>query len=139
MLNMGYQDCKKNNLAWVVIRTRVEINKYLENGKNCYVETHPSKPSRIDCDRNYEIFDTKHNSCIRAVNNNTRRIKGSNVVDFSDVLDSNTLIEMSKKITIKEDSLVNKKEIIVKVNDLDHNGHVNNARYIEFVFNKNIV
>ena len=64
---MGYEECKKKNLAWVVIRTKVEILNNLSNGKNCYISTYPTKPGRIDCDRNYLIYDMNHNLCIKAV------------------------------------------------------------------------
>jgi acyl-ACP thioesterase len=141
-LNMGYLDCKEKGLAWVVVRTKIEFLKDLINGANGFVETYPTKPGRIDCDRNYIIYDSFHNVCVKAVSKwilidyNTRKIQRSNVVDFPTSLEENTIIEMPKKIKIDEDALLNNREDIkIKINDLDHNGHMNNARYAELVFN----
>lgn len=141
-LGIGYLDMKALNFAWVVVRTRVEITGSLTNGNNGYVLTYPSKPSRIDSDRNYIIYDMNHNECVKAIQKwividyTSRRIQRLSSINFPEGASEETVLPSLSKIHLDENAnLVNKVEIKTCINDLDHNGHVNNARYAEFVFN----
>jgi medium-chain acyl-[acyl-carrier-protein] hydrolase len=141
-LGCGYLDCKKNHQAWVCISTRVEFLDDLINGENGLVETYPSKTGRIDFDRSYEIKRLDGTSCIKAVtkwvviNYDTRRIERSSNVTFPSDCDIAPIIEMPKKIVLDDDIVLNNSiEFNTCLNDLDHNGHVNNCRYLSFVYN----
>lgn len=141
-LNIGYETLKKRNLAWVCVRSKFEIVSNLRNGENAIVETYPSIPGKIDMDRNYIIKDLSGNIKVRGttkwilIDFNTRRIQRVNVIDYPYNNDSTSIIPNMSKVVINEDVILNNRiDFKVLVNDLDHNGHVNNARYVEHVYN----
>ncbi|MCR5786988.1 MAG: hypothetical protein K6G28_04740 [Acholeplasmatales bacterium] len=141
-LGCGYLACKEKRQAWVCIRTRVEFYNDLINGENGIVETYPSKPGRIDFDRSYEIKRKDGTSCIKActkwvvINYDTRRIERSSNVVFPSDCENESIIEMPKKVIIDDDiQLNNSVSICTSLNDVDHNGHVNNCKYLGYVYN----
>ena len=138
--NNGYLSLKERNLAWVIVRTRVEILKDLKNGFDAIVKTAPIVPGKIDFDRNYYIYNLDNELCVKSttkwivIDYTTRRIQRSSVCVFpKEELEINALCNF-KKVTCNS-SLENVVMGAVKLNDLDHNGHMNNARYIEMIYN----
>jgi acyl-ACP thioesterase len=141
-IGCGYRACKALHQAWVCIRTKVEFLDNLINGENGIVETYPSKPGRIDFDRSYEIKRLDGTSCVKAVtkwvvmNYDTRRIERASNVTFPQDCDTMPIIEVPKKVVIDENvNLNNCVKFVTCLNDLDHNGHVNNCRYLNYVYN----
>lgn len=138
----GYHDLMAKNLAWVVVRTKVVINKDLENGKDAYIKTYSNTPGRIDFDRNYVISNLNNEDCIYVLSKwiiidyTTRRIVRSSAANFPrDKISDEKVITDLKKVTFTDESLTNENHQSVKLNDLDHNGHMNNCRYLEFIYN----
>lgn len=138
----GYKDLLNRNLAWVVVRTKVEIIKDLENGLDAYIETYSNPPGRIDFDRNYIIKNLEDETCVKAIskwiiiNYNTRRIERASEVKFpSEKISDVKVIDDLKKVNFDDTNLRFNKEVQVSLNDLDHNGHMNNCRYMEFIYN----
>ncbi len=140
LLGNGYEALKEKNLAWVCVRTKVEILGDIVNGEDAVIETFPIKPGRIDMDRNYIIKDLEGNKKIIGttkwilIDYNTRRIVRSNVIEYPYLEGTNLISNMSK--VVQEDVILNNRvDFQIKINDLDHNLHVNNTRYVEYVFN----
>ncbi len=140
--HVGYHELISKNLAWVIVRTKVEIVHELINGENAYVETYSNPPGRIDFDRNYLIKNLNDEVCVKAITKwiiidyTTRRIVRSNVATFpSEKISDEKVITDLKKLNFGDENLTLSKEEKVKLNDLDHNGHMNNCRYMEFIYN----
>jgi len=138
----GYHELMARNLAWVIVRTKVVILKDLENGKDAYIETYSNTPGRIDFDRNYIITNLNDEICIKAITKwiiidyATRRIVRSSEAKFpSDKISDIKVIDDLKKVNFEDTKLTLSKETKVCLNDLDHNGHMNNCRYMEFIYN----
>lgn len=141
-LGCGYLAFKEKRQAWVCVRTRIEFYNDLINGQNGIVETYPCPKGKIDFDRCYEIKRLDGTSCVKAItkwvviNYDTRRIERSSNVVFPNDCTGEPIIEIPKKVIIGEDVCLNNSiSFTTNLNDLDHNGHVNNCRYLGYVYN----
>ena len=129
----------KHNVAWVLMRMRVEIDEIPKLHDKITIETWPQK-ARAIFERDYVVKDSKGNVVVRATSNwvilsiEKREIVREKLVNYLDV---ETLSEraIDKKMgKLKPPSGLNeiyKKEI--RYSDIDYNGHINNARYVDFI------
>ena len=130
---------KKLNLAWILMRIRVEIDRYPTLAQEVVVETWPQKPKAL-YDRDYMIRDSDGNSLVRAASTwvimdlHTREIKRDQFLDYFG-------LEMKKERALEKGvarmkpqgdaTLAYKKEI--KFSDIDYNVHVNNTKYVDYI------
>ena len=138
-LNIGYEDLKKLKYAWVVVRTKVKIYSDLKNGSNAIVRTFPSKRGKIDFDRNYQLLSEDGSVAVDAmskwivINYETRRISRASEINYDETNLPEPLFDSLEKVVIDKDLNLSK-PLKFNLNDLDHNGHVNNCRYVEKIF-----
>ena len=135
-VNKLYKDL---NLAWILMRIRVEIDRYPTLSEEIVVETWPQRPRAL-YERDYKIRDVNGISLIRAastwviMNLATREIKRDSFLDYLN-------IEIKKERSLennpgrlrpeKDAETVYEKEI--KFSDIDYNAHANNAKYVDFI------
>ena len=140
-LGIGYGAMLAKNLFWVLVRCRYDLIKNPAYCSDVIVKTWPKKEGRIDFDREYEITDEKGETLVTGtskwcvVNAATRRISVGGEVRYGDR-------EFYEK-TAYPDGLGKIKDFPTdgflsaagrtRYSDLDHNGHVNNAKYGEYV------
>ena len=143
ILGVGYQNMIKKNMFWVAVKTIVEIKNRPYVNDNIILETFPSEPVKLRCDRNYNIYDFKGDIMIQAktewtvINFITKRPE-----QFREVYPSNIEYVDDKPILLtnysKYDQLsadYNKVcEYKVVSTDLDLGMHLNNAEYIRIIF-----
>ncbi len=141
-LGNGYETLKERGLAWVCVRTKFEILSNLENGRDAVIETYPVKPGRIDMDRSYVFYTLDGNVAIKGttrwilIDFNTRRIQRTSAIEYPfDEVKVSQIENMSKCVIDESVVLNNRVDFKTQINDLDHNLHVNNTRYVEHVFN----
>jgi acyl-ACP thioesterase len=116
----------------------VKPPKYFSNIK---VKTWPKPTRRIEHNREYLMVDENDNTLIKGISNwaiinyETRSVvrKGFEF-DGEYVTETNYLEPAKRKLDLE---LINPTYFEYKTtcDDLDHNGHMNNARYAELVFN----
>jgi len=127
------------NVAWILTRVRVEVDRYPALAQDVIVETWPQAPRAL-YERDYRIRDAQGNILVRAgsvwviMNLETREIVREKFLDYHH-------IELCKERALgrsvgrqKPDTggeLVYEKEI--RYSDLDYNVHVNNAKYVDFI------
>ncbi|HEY8443459.1 MAG TPA: acyl-ACP thioesterase domain-containing protein [Clostridia bacterium] len=141
-LKVDYFSLLKHNEFWILSRICVEIDKYPKLGDEITVVTYPIEPRMVDCDRDYYILDKDGNTLIRGVSKwlildlETHKIKRVNPNYFSGIefIDKRAIENPCWKVEPAD----NMKEIYqsaVRLDDIDFNHHMNNAKYITAAFN----
>ena len=130
---------KEHNLAWILMRVRVEIDKYPKLAQELFVDTWPQKPRAL-YDRDYQIRDKEGEVLVRAastwiiMNLNTREIKRDLFFDYFG-LEMNKNRALGKGVgklkPAKGAEPVYEKKI--GFSDIDYNVHTNNAKYVDLI------
>ena len=137
-LGFGYSYIIKHNLAWFLLKYRLEFNDYPEGIYDLTIKTEPRGYNKIFAYRDFYIFhDTKQigraSSTWALVDLNTK-----SMANVSEILaDNKYMIQHEKhendlnygKIKLPE-NFDTEKTFEVRFDDLDVNKHVNNANYI---------
>lgn len=136
-LGFGYSAIYPKNLMWVLIKYRIEFNKYPTDINDLILKTEPRGRNKIFAYRNFELSD-----------NNNILAKASSVWSLVDITTMKPVIVESvcdnpnlKKFEKGENDLdfekipaiTNvdyEKEFEVRFNDIDVNMHANNGNYI---------
>lgn len=136
-LGCGFEIMIKQDLIWVIVRNYVEIIKKPINFKEIEVVTYPLKPRFVEFNRETEFY---HDGELFAVSRSTWMI--INIKDFSvkapDFFkgfddDLGYFKRRIRKLPVIEKSQLQKvKEVGVLYSMLDHNGHMNNTKYVDF-------
>ena len=142
ILGIGFQSFLKQNKIWAIIRTKFEIIKQPLVNSKVIVRTWPLVPGKIDADRCYQILSLEGEVLVQGISKwvnidlNSRRIirikdwnYGEGEFDQDYGLTSN-FIKIQNFET--NNSLIKVRPSYL---DLDHNGHVNNSKYGEFILN----
>ena len=142
MLGIGFNDLIKNNRIWVVVRTKVIIHKQPQIESKVTVRTYPLPLGKIDANRCYEIYDENDELLVSGISKwvnvdlTSRRVIRLNDINYGEgeLYQENELLNCFNKLG---DFDGNDSKIKIKPSylDLDHNGHINNAKYINFVIN----
>lgn len=142
-LGVGFDDLIRKNAVWMLIRCRYDVISYPAFEQPLNITTYPFKPKGIEFDREYEITDKSGNKLIKGTsmwcicNYETRKLLFGNEVKYSDEDYSDkrqydgTLKKIPPIITDGFKSFRSR----TYFTDLDHNGHVNNTRYLDFIMN----
>ena len=136
-LGCGFETMIKQDLIWVIVRNYVEIIKKPINFKEIEVVTYPLKPRFVEFNRETEFY---HDGELFAVSRSTWMV--INIKDFSvkapDFFkdfddDLGYFKRRIRKLPVIEKSQLQKvKEADVLYSMLDHNGHMNNTKYVDF-------
>jgi len=127
------------DLAWILMRIRLEIDSYPVLGQELKVETWPQDPRAL-YERDYRVSDTDGNALVRAastwiiMNLSTREIKRDKFLDYFGIeTKKERAIEggVGRLKPIEGAETVYEKEI--RFSDIDYNWHANNARYVDFI------
>lgn len=141
-LSLGVSDeeiFKTYNLVWIITDYDIEIDRLPKYGETITVETEATAYNKLFCYRDFNIYEEKGDK-IMAIHSTfvlmdyeTRKVHP--VVDD---LVAAYGVEKIKKILRgpKYEDLENPEETIYHVRyfDLDMNGHVNNSKYLEWMY-----
>ena len=126
------------NLFWAVIRQRMEITRLPQVGESVTLKTWPMPTSRVAYPRATEGFDAEGNSLFKIISiwvivdmdSRAMVLPGKSGVD----VDGTVLgTELKAPAGLPAGSF--EKEVLrtVSFSDLDINGHMNNARYLDWL------
>ncbi len=142
LIGVGFDKMIKDNLIWVLLRTKYEVIKNPPLYSTVTVSTWPKEKGKIDFDREYVITDEKGEVLIEGiskwvvVNVATRHLSFTRNIQYTcDILDEENFPGTFRKIedfSVEGFSVYEEKTTL---SDLDHNGHVNNANYARFILN----
>ncbi|MBQ4646183.1 MAG: hypothetical protein IJB79_02425 [Candidatus Gastranaerophilales bacterium] len=140
-LGFGYSYISSKNLAWFLIKYRMEFSEYPVNVYDLKISTTPRGYNRLFAYRSFELFNDEKKfgkvfSMWSVVDLNTR-----STVLVEPAINNPNMPSYQKQETdlcfskIKPlENITNQKEFFVRYNDLDVNGHANNGNYIIWAF-----
>ena len=131
----------KYNVAWVLTRLRLDISRCPSLGENIEIETWHMQHGRITFDRDFIIYAEDGEILARAVSTwvimdmTSREIKRADIIDFNvPVSSKGRAIDGALERLKPADTLSPAYARKIAYSDIDLNGHVNNAKYVEYIF-----
>ena len=140
-LGFGYSFVSKNNLAWFLIKYRMEFNDYPVNVLNLTLKTQPRGYNKLFAYREFELYENEKIlgrvfSVWTLVDINSRQpvLIGNTIQnkDMSLLVKKEDDLSFGKLRAVENPSIT--KQFEVRYNDLDVNGHANNGNYIIWAF-----
>lgn len=141
---VGFEHVRSLGYIWVVMYEQFEvITRIPKFGEKIIVKTWPKPRGRLEFEREYEICDVQGNLSIKGISNwtlvdiNKRTIsRAENVVFQGDYLNKTNYPEKQKRrLNLKSDNYDLEYHYKVLLSDLDHNLHMNNAKYLDIIYN----
>lgn len=138
-LGFGYKDALRLNQFWVVLRWAIKMNRYPKWQEEILMETWPRMPEHLYAYRDYcmkspdgEILGAATSTWM-VLDAKTRRPQKLELVKglLHHTLDKKSLDENARKI-IAPTEILQMASIRTQYSDMDFNGHVNNAKYVEW-------
>ncbi|GAA0745541.1 acyl-[acyl-carrier-protein] thioesterase [Clostridium oceanicum] len=138
-LGVGLKYLKDNNLAWVLYKWNIKINKYPKFGQDLEVRTIPLASRKFYAYRRFEIIDKEKNVIVTA---NTiwfllDREKRKPIRISDDMKSAYGLTDVKEepfklpKIRVPKEYDY-KKTFNIRYSDIDTNLHVNNVKYVSW-------
>lgn len=130
----------KFGVMWVLTRIRVEIERYPVWDEEIIIETWPQLPGKLEFERDYIMKDLQGCILMRAVSkwvvidSATRELRKSSVLpgEYPELPTERAIQCTLGKLRPNEKTVpVYKRRI--GGSDIDMNGHLNNAKYIDFI------
>ncbi|MCE5343837.1 MAG: hypothetical protein LLF96_09715 [Eubacteriales bacterium] len=137
--NLGIDAMRAQNLAWVVARARLTLERALKLGESVTVRTWPGLPKHLFFPRYFQLFSQGEpvGSAVMLyvqLDLTTRRMAGpwlgGNEVVTCDLQPPLPLPGGMPVL----DAPAETTERVARYSDVDINGHVNNARYLDWFF-----
>lgn len=142
-LGVGYDELIKRDIVWMLVRCRYDVIKDPVFEQEAAIKTYPLPPRGIEFDREYLITDLSGGTLVSGVskwclcNYKTRKLVACRDVKYNNAeyVENRQYENGLKKISdFPADDF---KTFVSRTyfTDLDHNGHVNNTRYLDFILN----
>ena len=138
-LGADYETLARKNLFWAILRTRVQITRIPRSGETIRLETWPMPTTRVSYPRSVIGYDESGTEIFRAISLWGMMDRTSRAM----VLPGKSGITVQGRLTGSElaapGSLIprpmeNTDSRMVRFTDLDINGHMNNTRYFDWIY-----
>lgn len=138
LLGLTYEELARRGLFWAVIRNRLQVTRLPREGETIRMETWPLPTTRTAYPRSTVAFDADGNELFRTMSLwILMRFDSRDMVlpSKSGVTVEGTVrgLELASPRSLAVRPMSNQLERTVRFTDLDRNGHMNNARYLEWV------
>lgn len=126
-------------VSWVLMRIRADITRYPEWDEEITIETWPLEPKRFEFERDFIVKDREDRIIVRAVSTwvvmdmTTRELKKGDFVGGYPALIQERSIECKLGRLKDFGHLEQAYKKIIGYSDVDFNGHLNNARYVDYL------
>lgn len=142
-LGIGGGEMMKHGVFWAVIRVKYEVVKQPEHHQIITVRTWPHSLSRFSFVRDYSLLDESGELLVKATSEwvvmDVETRKFASVKDYyagsTDFSEERAFEKRPRKIRAFDEGNRPTCTIVPRFSDLDLNGHVNNARYANYVVN----
>lgn len=142
-LGLGYQELKSKGLAWIILYQHYYAMNNPPYLDVVSLETWPKPKHRLEFEREYLLKDKNNIALIKGISNwviidlNSRNLVRSDKIDFNGEYYSFTNYDnkCKRKLNLDSSLISEYKEYRVRLDDLDHNLHMNNTRYINCIQN----
>ena len=138
-LSMDYDSLADRGLFWAITRNKVQISRLPMRGETIRLETWHMPTTRVAYPRSIVAYDEAGNEVFRAItlwvlmdlNNRSMVLPGKSGIDVIGTLRGN---ELASPLGLPAKALANHRKRYVNFTDLDRNAHMNNTRYLDWVY-----
>lgn len=135
--SLTYDALAQQGIFWAVIRHKIEVTRLPREHETITVETWPMPTTRVAYPRSTVAYDEQGNVLFRSIclwilmdlNNRSMLLPGKSGVDVDGFLRGD---ELSTPKSLPPKPLKETTGRQVVFSDLDRNGHMNNARYLDW-------
>ncbi len=139
LLQVSWEDLQRRSLFWAIIRHRVQITRLPKKGETITVETWPMPTTRTAFPRSVLAYDSQGQELFRTISlwvlmdPNTRAmvLPQKSGIQIEGVLRGT---ELTVPGGLMPRSLADHRLRPVCFTDLDANGHMNNGRYLDWIW-----
>lgn len=139
LLGTDWDSMARHRCFWAVIRQRMEITRFPGEGETVTVKTWPMPTSRVAYPRATEGFDREGNSLFKVISlwvimdmdTRTMILPGKSGIDVAGVSFGS---ELNIPAGLPAGNFQNSTLRTVSSSDLDRNRHMNNARYLDWLW-----
>ena len=141
LLKVGKEELSPNGVYWVLSKISVNFYNKMQYGNALKLITAPRPKNRIICEREYLLTDNKGNKIADGISKwclidkNTKKILSTNIMEYNIDIYENLAIKSSIETFNINMPFEFCYSYTAGYNDLDFNGHVNNAKYADYIFN----
>ncbi|MFK7796119.1 MAG: acyl-[acyl-carrier-protein] thioesterase [Aureispira sp.] len=140
-LNLSAWDMRARQISWVLMRKHLDVMRLPTLGETITIQTHPAGFDKIFTYRDYKVFDesgtliTSSSSTWLLMHTIKRRIARipTEIRDRGQFDTSQCLPHPRNKLP-DLDQVDIEKDFVVNWHDMDFNEHLNNVRYMQWVF-----
>lgn len=138
-LEVDYDTLEKKRLFWAVTRHKVQITRLPMRGETIRIETWPMPTTRVAYPRSMVAYDANGNELFRSISlwvlmdldTRSMILPGKSGISVVGTLRGN---ELSSPLGLMAKPLNNHRQRTVSFTDLDRNGHMNNTRYLDWIY-----
>jgi len=138
-LALDYDTLAQKRLFWAVTRHKVQISRLPMRGETIRIETWPMPTTRVAYPRSMVAYDEAGNELFRSISLwvlmdlDTRNmiLPGKSGIEVSGTLRGT---ELASPLGLVAKPMHNHRCRSVCFTDLDRNGHMNNTRYLDWIF-----
>ena len=138
-LGFDYNTLMAKNLFWAILRTRVQLTRLPNNGETITLTTWPMPTTRVAYPRSVTAYDEQGRELFRAitlwvmmdVNTRAMVLPGRSGFMLEGHVDGTELAVPGSLMPKTLDNCLSRR---VCFTDLDINGHMNNTRYFDWIY-----
>jgi len=138
-LSMDYEVLAEKGMFWAVTRHKVQITRLPLRGETIHLETWPMPTTRVAYPRSMVAYDAQGNEVFRSISlwvlmdRNTRNmiLPGKSGISVPGTLRG---LELASPMGLPSKLLASHRDRTVCFTDLDRNGHMNNTKYLDWIF-----
>ena len=138
-LAMDYDSLAQQGLFWAITRNKVQITRLPMRGETIRLETWPMPTTRVAYPRSIVAYDEAGNEVFRSItlwvlmdlNNRSMVLPGKSGIAVTGTLLGN---ELASPMGLPARTLQNHRSRYVNFTDLDRNAHMNNTKYLDWVY-----
>ena len=138
-LSMDYESLAQRGLFWAITRNKVQITRLPVRGEKLRLETWPMPTTRVAYPRSIVAYDEAGNEVFRSItlwvlmdlNKRSMILPGKSGIEVAGTLRGN---ELASPLGLPSKTLNNRSSRCVRFTDLDRNGHMNNTKYMDWIW-----
>ena len=138
-LSMDYDSLAQRGLFWAITRNKVQITRLPMRGETIRLETWPMPTTRVAYPRSIVAYDEAGNEVFRSItlwvlmdlHNRSMVLPGMSGIEVAGTLRGT---ELASPLGLPVKALANRRSRYVNFTDLDRNGHMNNTKYLDWIY-----
>ncbi len=138
-LSMDYDALAQRGLFWAITRNKVQVTRLPVRGEKIRLETWPMPTTRVAYPRSIVAYDEAGNEVFRSITlwvlmdlgNRSMVLPGKSGIQVAGTLRGN---ELASPLGLPARTLESRSSRCVRFTDLDRNGHMNNTKYMDWIW-----